>query len=194
MLMCIPFYIIWSIIICKVQPRMAFHRHVKLHSVIMSHNHRFTYAKGVHSYGYFLPANSFVISSCMYHNIWQIVGVYIGWRKYLYEHYAILGMYWRASRNSPSLSLFLPKWRHSITSCDIIMPRRDIMWQHMLWQSESTLANPSETVKSRLFSRWWSWPLTYDLDLQTRPRYLQCQSSCRILGLYVKEFGRESAD
>ena len=41
---------------------------------------------------------------------------------------------------------------------------------------------------------WWPWPLTYDLDHQSRPRFYQGQSLCQILWPNIKWFGRESAD
>ncbi len=38
------------------------------------------------------------------------------------------------------------------------------------------------------------WPLIYDLDHRTRPRFHQCQSLYQFWCPYIKRFGRESAD
>ncbi len=45
--------------------------------------------------------------------------------------------------------------------------------------------------KSRFFT-WWPWPLTYDLEYRTRPRYCPDTSLHQFSCLYVKPFGRES--
>ncbi len=43
------------------------------------------------------------------------------------------------------------------------------------------------------FLTLWPWPLTYDLDYQTWPRFHQGQPSYQFLGRYAKRFSRESA-
>ncbi len=42
------------------------------------------------------------------------------------------------------------------------------------------------------FLALWPWPLTYDLDLWTWPRYHQAWSTCQYSGLYVRPFGQDS--
>ena len=39
---------------------------------------------------------------------------------------------------------------------------------------------------------WWPWPLTYDLDLRTWPRYIHAWPTCQNSGLYVCLFGQDS--
>ncbi len=48
------------------------------------------------------------------------------------------------------------------------------------------MANPKKT-----FLTWWPWPLTYDPDLQTWPRYFSTRPACQNSGPYVCPFGRE---
>ena len=44
------------------------------------------------------------------------------------------------------------------------------------------------------FLTWWPWPLTYELDHRTWPRYGSGRPACQIPCLYAKRFNRESAD
>ena len=44
----------------------------------------------------------------------------------------------------------------------------------------------------KLFLTWWPWPLTYDLDLWTWPRYPSTWPTHQRSGLYVCPFSRES--
>ena len=85
-------------------------------------------------------------------------------------------------------------WRH-MTS------RRDIMWRHYVraWhQTDGWTGNIHRPTHKKLqesrFSTWRPWPLTYDPDHQTHPRYHQGQSPRQILASYVKRFNRESAE
>ncbi len=43
-----------------------------------------------------------------------------------------------------------------------------------------------------VFLTWWPWPLTYDLDLRTWPRYPSTWPSCKNSGPYVCPFTCES--
>ncbi len=54
-------------------------------------------------------------------------------------------------------------------------------------------ARISWNSKNCIFVTGWPWHLTYDLDLQTWPRYYQGQSLYRILWPYAKRFSCESA-
>ncbi len=72
-------------------------------------------------------------------------------------------------------------WRHGLTSYDVLCHGREIL------QNQNHLK-----FRNSRFSTWWPWPLTYDLDLQTHPRYYQGQCLHQILGPYVKRFSRES--
>ncbi len=45
---------------------------------------------------------------------------------------------------------------------------------------------------SQYFWTLWPWPLTYDLDLKTCPKYPSTWCSCQNLGLYVNAFSRKS--
>ncbi len=42
------------------------------------------------------------------------------------------------------------------------------------------------------FWAWWPWPLTYDLDLWTWPRYLHAWVTFQNSGLYTYSFGQDS--
>ncbi len=65
-------------------------------------------------------------------------------------------------------------WRHSMTL------RCDVMWCHGVtpddilcyYKGNLHRLTHQNHQKSR-FSKWRPWPLTYDLDLRTRPRYCQ---------------------
>ena len=49
-----------------------------------------------------------------------------------------------------------------------------------------------QTTSSKHFLTWWPWPLTYDLDLWTWPRYPSTWPTHQRSGLYVCPFSRES--
>ncbi len=69
-------------------------------------------------------------------------------------------------------------------------------WMHMkpLHAIMSIMGQKAQPKTPKLhFSTWWPWPLSYDLDHQTRPRCHQGQSLCQILWLYINQFYRESA-
>ena len=56
-------------------------------------------------------------------------------------------------------------WRHAVTSYDLVMSHRDVIWCHVTWQSESAKVHPLETLKIRLCDLVtltfdpWPWPL-----------------------------------
>ena len=47
-------------------------------------------------------------------------------------------------------------------------------------------------IEKKFFFTWWPWPLTYDLDLRTWPRYPSTWPPCQNSGPYVCLFTRES--
>ena len=65
-------------------------------------------------------------------------------------------------------------WRHVVTSHDVLCHNKKAL-------SNLHRSHHKNIRKSR-FSKWRPWPLTYDLDLRTRPRYYQRQCPCQILG------------
>ncbi len=58
--------------------------------------------------------------------------------------------------------------------------------------------NPSSIIRPKThvkhFLTWWPWPLTYDLDLWTWPRYPSIWPTYQKAGPYVLPFGRESGN
>ncbi len=103
----------------------------------------------------------------------------------------LITMHWRPSCVVPSLSVFLPKdvkWHHGFTLWCHVMSWCHIVVSHgVMGHHKKDLCNlhksHNQKVQKSCFSKWRPWPLTYDLDLQTRPRYYKRQSSYQILGL-----------
>ncbi len=84
-------------------------------------------------------------------------------------------------------------WRHTMTSCDIMMSRHDNTWHLMSWQ-RVCMGQPIRSFENPRFSTWRPWPLTYNLDLRTHARYYQGTYLYQILGPYFEPFSQESAD
>ncbi len=65
-------------------------------------------------------------------------------------------------------------------------------WSAKMTASVLSTVHLDEETHLKYFLTWWPWPLTYDLDLITWPRYspiwLPWQNSC----LYVPPFGWDS--
>ncbi len=78
-------------------------------------------------------------------------------------------------------------WLHGVTSCDTTCHDR-----------EATQVNLSETPKITVLNMatltFDLWPMTYDLDLRTHPRYYLGPSSYQFLGSYLQPFSLESAN
>ncbi len=74
------------------------------------------------------------------------------------------------------------------SSKDVKTPRDVVPCRHMTsgvmtkWLSAIYIGHTIRKVGKSHFSKWRPWPLTYDLDLPTCPRYYQRQFSCQILG------------
>ena len=83
-------------------------------------------------------------------------------------------------------------WCH-VTSWHHTMMSHDVKSHHKIDLGNLYRSHYQKVRKSR-FSKSWPWPLTYDLDLQTRPRYYQGQCLYQFSGPYVKPFNRESAE
>ncbi len=58
-------------------------------------------------------------------------------------------------------------------------------WSHH-WFQEPDMPHPE-----KCFLTWWPWPLTYDPDLRTWPRYSSIWPTCPNLGQYVCPFSHE---
>ncbi len=115
------------------------------------------------------------------------------------------------SRVVPSLLVFLPERPLSMytthtppkeltdimtSHCDVMTSRRDTTCHDMTWHvmtKWSAQVNRSETPES-YFSTWRPWPLTYDLDPQTRSRYCQDTPSYQLSRPYVERISRESVN
>ncbi len=61
----------------------------------------------------------------------------------------------------------------------------------LIASSTTYIAQAMHTTKGRFWA-WWPWPLTYDLNLRTWPRYLCPWPTCQNSGLYVCSFGQDS--
>ncbi len=64
-------------------------------------------------------------------------------------------------------------------------PKDIKLWRHITWESKNMQVNSSEIQKWCIFN-FWPWSFTYDLYLQTPPRYCQGQCLPQILCPYVK--------
>ena len=92
-----------------------------------------------------------------------------------------------------------PNWVHV---CKPMNKKTHMLWKHPTSSSWiSSLAGPpwqcsqkSMECPNGRFLTSWPWPLTYDLDLQTWPRYSSTWSPCQNSSLYVCPFGRESGN
>ena len=94
----------------------------------------------------------------------------------------------------------------TFTLFNTIYKKTHTLWKHptlysyshipefLLWQVHRQVTRLSEVIgKSQwTFLTLWPWPLTYDLDLQTWPRYPSTWPPCQNSSAYVCPFGRES--
>ncbi len=69
------------------------------------------------------------------------------------------------------------------------LPRHQLLPWH--WWSHHWFQEPDMPHPEKCFLTWWPWPLTYDPDLRTWPRYSSTRPTCRNSGLYVCPFSRE---
>ncbi len=76
-----------------------------------------------------------------------------------------------------------------------IWHQRKLIYQKQVWCKMLQLNHATRATKKRVwrslkvtFLTLWPWPLTYDLDLHTWPRYHLCSSLGQIWWLYVKWF------
>ena len=90
-------------------------------------------------------------------------------------------------------------WQKS--SNDVMTSRRDITWHHavtphdIIWYNKVNLAQVTLSENPKImFFILATWPLTYDLDLQTYPRYCQGESFHQILSPYLQWFSQKSAN
>ncbi len=65
-------------------------------------------------------------------------------------------------------------------------------WERNCREATSSVLIALLLVVTRLYWAWLPWPLTYDLDLWSWPRYLQAWPTCQNLSLYVRLFGQDS--
>ncbi len=106
---------------------------------------------------------------------------------------------WRTSRDVHFIIL-LSDWHHLGMSCDIMMSYHDVTWRHDITEQVKISHGECRAFyilfqpqKSR-FLFLWPWPLTYDLDHQTRLRLYQGQSLYQLYCQYIKRFGCDSAN
>ena len=76
-------------------------------------------------------------------------------------------------------------------SCSEAEEERDVT-SSVLIDSSTTIVLPTMHATKGRFWAWWPWPLTYDLELRTWPRYLQPWPACQNSSLYVCSFGQDS--
>ena len=74
-------------------------------------------------------------------------------------------------------------WHHTI-----------IVIGHYFVSCHSNQKKVSRIARKSYFLIWWPWPLIYDLDLQTCPKYDPGWLTCKMLCPYVKRFSHESAE
>ena len=74
--------------------------------------------------------------------------------------------------------VILTAWHH-VTLRDVMTSRCDVTWHLMSWQWVY-MGHPIRSVENSRFPTWRPWPLTYDLDLQTLPRYYQGTSLIKL--------------
>ncbi len=80
---------------------------------------------------------------------------------------------------------------------DLLQKNSHLLWKHatsysyQLYSQVSSLPGSQESMEcpNAHFLPLWPWPLTYDLDLRTWPRYL---STWKNASLYVRPFGWDS--
>ncbi len=78
--------------------------------------------------------------------------------------------------------------------CEICMRMCKNLHTHAYGILMPFITQKTEAKTPRIaFLSGWPWPLTYDLDLRTCPRYHQGQSMYQISWPYAKRFSRESA-
>ncbi len=102
----------------------------------------------------------------------------------------------RHTHTQTALLHYVTSWRHALTSYDVTTWSHDVMWRHDITLKAKTwyLFTEIRNRENDVFLTSWPWPLTYDLDQQTRLRYYQRQSLYQISWPYVEQFGRESAN
>ncbi len=96
----------------------------------------------------------------------------------------------KRSRNAEYYEVLLPKSRRFVMSHDGVMSCGDVIWHSDITQEAMILYHAIQIRKRPLI--WWPWPLTYDLDLQTWPRYEPGWPTCKISWPNIKRFSRES--
>ncbi len=93
----------------------------------------------------------------------------------------------------PSLSVLSPE-RPSTHHDVVTLWRHDVTWVTSYVVAVNLHRPSHQKLQKSHFSIWRSWALTYDLDLQTHPRYYQGTLLYQILGPYIKRFSQESAN
>ena len=83
--------------------------------------------------------------------------------------------------------VLLPKWHHFMMSHDgVTSHHRPRFCYHPI--------QIRRIARKSHFLTWWTYPLTYDLDHRTWPRYGPGWPTRKISFTYIKQFGRENAD
>ena len=82
-------------------------------------------------------------------------------------------------------------WRH-MTAWRQHVASQEVLTSHDRPGFVSCLSNQKKVsrITRSHFLTWWPWPLTYDLDNQTWPRYGAGRPPCQISCLYVQQFSR----
>ena len=82
----------------------------------------------------------------------------------------------------------------SMTSHDLILWRHDVNFDvHILASPYIIWDRPNQKTMEIHFLTSWPWPLTYDLDHWTSPRFYLGQCAHRFSSPYLKRFSHESA-
>ncbi len=78
----------------------------------------------------------------------------------------------------PSANFFLLLWHH-MTSCDFMVGRQ--MMSYMTPRHHKQVHGEvwCDTWHKDTFFTGWPWPLTYELDLRTRPDYIKVKPSAK---------------
>ncbi len=104
----------------------------------------------------------------------------LAWRSWLLQRKVFLHLP-RAENNDIMTSNRDVTWH-----CDVMWHLGIIPWHHIR-PALCIQGLKSENCWNHIFDLFW--PLTYDLDLQTCPRYQQGHSLCQIFWAYVKRLG-----